>query len=261
MDHRMRGNADADHRAPSDAAWHLDAAVVHVWRVPLKAPDAHLARLARVLSADERERADRFAFPDLRRRFLVGRGVLRSILGRYTGLPAAAIRLRYGPRGKPALDEPEHADSIRFNVSNSHELALVAVARGREVGVDLEWTERPIADAEPIAERFFSPVECAALRALPASLREAGFYTCWTRKEAFIKALGDGLALPLDAFDVSLAPDAPAALLAGRGPAADIDRWELHALDPGPGYRAALVVEGHGCRIVTRDWRDNGPNE
>jgi 4'-phosphopantetheinyl transferase len=221
--------------------------------VPLAASAAGVLDLERLLSPDERGRADRFAFSDLRRRFVVGRGALRSILARYTGTPAAAIRFRYGPRGKPALDQTPHRDAVRFNLANSHELALVGVARGRELGIDVEWTGRPITDPEQIAEQFFSPAERAALRAIPPPLRLDAFYTCWTRKEAYIKALGDGLALPLDAFDVSLAPDAPAALLAGRGPAAGVDRWSLRALDPGPGYRAALVVEGYGFHIRMHD--------
>lgn len=245
-----------DHRALRNAAWHLGRDDVHVWRVPLDATPARVAPLDTLLAADERERADRFAFPDLRRRYVVGRGALRSILARYTGVPAAELRFRYGPRGKPALDEPPRPDGLRFNVSNSHDLALVAVARGRELGVDLEWTGRAISDAGGIAERFFSPTERASLQSLPEPLRLAAFYTCWTRKEAYVKARGDGLALPLDAFDVSLAPGAPPALLAGRGPAADVARWELHALDVATGYSAALVAEGHGCRVVVHTWPD-----
>ena len=247
--------------APAEPASILGPGIVHVWRVSLTAATDRVYRLETLLSPDERERADRFAFPELRRRFVVGRGRLRSLLGRYTGVPAAELRFRYGPRGKPALDAPSRPDSVRFNVSDSHELALVAVARGRELGVDVEWTGRAIPDAEQVAERFFSPVERAALRALPPPLRLAAFYACWTRKEAFVKALGDGLALPLDAFDVSLAPDGPAALLAGRGPAAGLDRWELRALDAGPGYAAALVIEGSGCRVVLRDWSDEHAGE
>ena len=253
---------DGQHRGRSDSRWRLARNVVHVWRVPLAASADDLARADALLAADERERADRFAFPDLRRCFVVGRAALRSILARYTGLQPAQIRFRYGARGKPSLDRPPRPDSIRFNLSNSHELALVAVSRGQELGIDVEWTGRPFPDAEGIAERFFSPAERATLRALPPSQRLAAFYACWTRKEAFIKARGDGLALPLDAFDVSLAPDAPPALLAGRGPAADVARWELHPLDLGPGYAAALVVEGRGCRVISFDWpgTDIAPN-
>lgn len=250
----MSGETDSQHSRCSDSEWCLASDVVHVWRVPLDAPAADLGRAETLLSSDERERADRFASFTLRRRFVVGRGALRSILARYIGQPPAQMCFRYGPRGKPSLDRPPRPGSLRFNLSNSHELALVAVARGRELGVDLEWTGRALPDAEGIAERFFSSAERAALHALPPSLRLAAFYACWTRKEAFIKARGDGLALPLDAFDVSLAPDTPAALLAGRGPAADVARWELRALHPGPGYAAALVVEGHGCRVAFFDW-------
>ena len=221
----------------------IQADEAHVWRVALDQPPSRVAELRTLLSADERQRAERFAFPHLARRFAVGRGALRTILGRYLGRAPAEIRFRYGPRGKPALVETPNAP-LRFNLSHSHELAVCVVTRGREVGVDVEWVERSSVECDRIAAAFFSPAERAALGVLPESARTAAFFDCWTRKEAYLKARGDGLAIPLDAFDVSLAPGAPAALLAGRGPAADVGRWRLQALDAGPGYRAALAVEG-----------------
>lgn len=214
-----------------------------VWRIGLDPPPGRLAELDALLSAGERQRAERFAFPHLRRRFVVARGALRTILGRYLELTPEAIRFRYAPRGKPALAEPPESP-LRFNLSHSHELAVCAVTLGREVGVDVEWVERAGLELERLAAAFFSPTERAVLAGLPESDRAVAFFDCWTRKEAYLKARGEGLAIPLAAFDVSLAPGAPAALLAGRGLAADVGRWRLHPLELGPGYRAALAVEG-----------------
>ncbi len=226
---------------PADLA--LGADEVHVWRVALDQPDDVADRLGAALSADERGRAARLVTAALRRRFLVARGALRQILGRYTYLAPGAVRFRYGPRGKPMLDAEDGL--LRFNLSHSGDLALVAVSRGREIGVDVERI-RPDRDLDRIATRFFSTVEVAALLALPRAERAEAFYHCWTRKEAYIKALGDGLAIPLDSFDVAFAPGAPAALLASRLDPAETRRWSMAALDPGPGYAGAVVVEGEG---------------
>ncbi|QXD15524.1 4'-phosphopantetheinyl transferase superfamily protein [Rhodocaloribacter litoris] len=242
----------------SETAWQippadvgLDPGEVHVWRVSLAGvpPPA----LARVLSPDERARADRFVYDVHRHRFVTARGVLRHLLGRYLGCDPAVLRFNYGPRGKPALAAPD-GTPLRFNVSHSHELALVAVACGREVGVDVERCD-PRRAAEDIAARFFAPEEVAAFRALPPGERVAGFFNAWTRKEAYMKATGQGLALGLDRFCVSLAPGAPPALLSTAWNPPDAARWSLHALDPGPGYAAALAVEGHGLTLRCFAWK------
>jgi 4'-phosphopantetheinyl transferase len=158
-------------------------------------------------------------------------------------LAPEAVRFRYGPRGKPMLDAEDGL--LRFNLSHSGDLALVAVSLGRDIGVDVERV-RPDRDLERIATRFFSAAEVAALLALPRAERAGAFYRCWTRKEAYIKALGDGLAIPLDSFDVAFAPGATAALLASRLDSAEARRWSMAALEPGPGYAGAMVVEGDG---------------
>jgi 4'-phosphopantetheinyl transferase len=228
---------------------------VHVWTASLDQPDAVVARLRTLLDDSERERADRFSFEKGRRHFTVGRGLLRRILGEYLGLDPGGVRFCYNPYGKPALaGEPEPGeDALRFNVSHSGSLVLYAVTRGREVGVDLE-TIRPEFAGEPIAERFFSPGEVAALRAVAPEARIRAFFDCWTRKEAYIKARGKGLSLPLDSFEVSLAPGAPPALLATHDDPAEARRWSLFGLEPGPGYVGALVVAGPSCRLRLGTW-------
>ncbi len=223
---------------------------VDLWRVALEQPAATVETLAGFLDADERRRAARFSFEGDRRRFVVGRGALRIILARYLGTTPAEPRFRYGPHGKPALRQTESPlarrasrPSLSFNVSHAGGLALIAVADGRAVGVDVEQI-RPNVATLAIASRFFSPAEVAALRSLSPEARQLGFFTCWTRKEAYVKARGEGLAARLESFVVSLAPDEPAALLHVDGDRAEAARWSLRSLDLGPGYAGALVVEG-----------------
>jgi 4'-phosphopantetheinyl transferase len=239
---------------PSPMELTLSSAEVHVWRADLDPAESCVEQLQRLLSADELLRASRFHFPRDRRRFSVARGVLRDILSRYLGVPAAALEFRYSAYGKPALAAGAAQDGLRFNISHAHELALFAITRGREVGVDIEYLHRTIA-CEEIAERFFSARECASLRAVPEEWKRHAFFNCWTRKEAYIKAHGEGLSLPLDQFDVSLAPGEPAALLATRGDPRDARCWSLQALAPGPGYVGALAVEAQDWHLTCWQWR------
>jgi 4'-phosphopantetheinyl transferase len=243
-----------------EQVWHLpvpefmvSSAEVHVWRAALDLPLSCVEHLQRLLSADELQRAARFHFPRDRRRFSVARGVLRDILSRYLGVPAAALEFCYSAYGKPALAAGAAQEGLRFNISHAHEMALFAITHGHEVGVDIEYLHRTIA-CEEIAERFFSARERASLRAIPAEMKHQAFFNCWTRKEAYIKAHGEGLSLPLDQFDVSLAPDEPAALLATRGDPRDALRWSLQALTPGPGYVAALAVEAQDWQLTCWQW-------
>jgi 4'-phosphopantetheinyl transferase len=224
-----------------------------VWRARLDLAASCVERLRGTLSADELQRAARFHFARDRRRFTVARGVLRDILGRYLRVPPSELEFRYSAYGKPALADVADAPWLRFNVSHSHEVALFAVTCGREVGVDIEYLGREIR-GEEIAERFFSARERADLSALPAEVKHEAFFNCWTRKEAYIKAHGEGLSLPLDQFDVSLAPGEPAALLATRSDPREALRWSLQALTPGPDYVAALAVEGQGWHFTCRQW-------
>jgi 4'-phosphopantetheinyl transferase len=226
---------------------------VHVWRACLDLPDSGVETLRRTLAVDELGRAKRYRFERDRRRFIVARGLLRAILAGYTGVEPGQLRFRYGPRGKPRLVGEIGGRALCFNVAHAHELALFAVARGREIGVDVEYVREDFAGIE-IAERFFSPREVVTLRQLPAEARTKAFFNCWTRKEAYIKARGDGLSLPLDRFDVSLAPDEPAALLSIAWDPEEASRWSLMELAPGPGYVGAVAVEGRGWQLRCWHW-------
>jgi len=225
----------------------LSEGEVHVWRAVLVQPNPVVQELWHALDQGERDRAEQFRFQRDRERFIVAHGLLRTILGGYLGVAPRQLSFCYGAHGKPAL-APERGAALSFNLSHAHELALYAITRERAVGVDIEHMRPGIADIA-IAERFFSPHEVAALQALPNAERGLAFFTCWTRKEAYIKARGEGLSLPLDQFEVSLTPGAPAALLDVADDQRERDRWELQALDPGPGYVAALAVEGHGWAL------------
>lgn len=236
-------------------ALRLADAEVHVWAAPLDPPAEDVRSYASLLAPDEQARAERFRFERDRRRFSVARGVLRLLLGRYLETEPRRVAFRYESHGKPVLGGELAGRGLRFNVSHSGEMALYALARGRELGVDVEEV-RPMEDGLQIAERFFSQAEVAAFRALPAEVRDEAFFNCWTRKEAYIKAVGEGLSFPLHAFDVSLAPGEPARLLASRDPR-QAERWSLRALpDPAPGYRAAVVAEGAGWDVACWRWAD-----
>lgn len=226
---------------------------VHLWRASLDVTvTARVTRLGRTLAPDERERAARYRFERDRVRDIVARGTLRAILGRYLDLDPAGLRFVYGPQGKPAL-APEHGRELSFNLSHAGDVALYAVTRGRRVGVDVEQVVPDVAGST-VPEHTFSPHEVAVLRALPLDEQTAAFFRCWTRKEAYVKALGAGFSLDLTSFDVSLAPGEPPALLATRHDPTEAARWSLHDVDAGPGYVAVLVVEGHDLRLTYRDW-------
>ncbi|HEX6702551.1 MAG TPA: 4'-phosphopantetheinyl transferase superfamily protein [Gaiellaceae bacterium] len=220
----------------------LDADDVQVWEVRLGRVGRDVARFWRVLSEPERSRARRFRFARDRRRYVVMRGVLRTLLGRHLDVSPARVRFGRAARGKPVLAEP--AADVRFNVTHAGAVGLVAFALGRDVGVDVE---RPNAAVDPLslAGHFFAPSEVARLRSLPEEQRERAFLECWTRKEAYTKALGLGLFLPLDSFEVAFGPGVEPALVAAADPDADGRRFAVLGLPAPRGYVGALVVEKH----------------
>ncbi len=223
---------------------------IHLWMVALDAEPAVVEELARSLAADELERAGRFRFDRHRRQYMVGRGALRVLLGAYLGAPPGEVRFVYGPRGKPFLAAAPPASGLYFNLSNSHELALVGFLRGAEIGVDVEFL-KPMPDLEQIAERFFSASERTALRRLPEDQKREGFFNCWTRKEAYLKAVGEGLAAPLDSFDVTLVPGEPPRMLTLRGDAERAAGWCFRCFRPAPDYIGALAIEGGALPVRT----------
>lgn len=225
---------------------------VHVWRARLNLNRSLLCQLREILSPDERQRADRYHFQRDREHFVAARGVLRDVLSRYTGAPPESLRFSYSEFGKPSLICDESGEAPFFNISHSDDVAIYAVTSAREVGVDIEKVREDFAGLD-IAERFFSINEVAALRALPHAERAGAFFDCWTRKEAYIKARGEGLSCPLHLFTVSLAPGRPAALLHTDDDPQDAARWSMVDLYPEEGFRAALAVKGETPTI--RCWR------
>jgi 4'-phosphopantetheinyl transferase len=198
--------------------------------------------LATLLSESERNRAHRFAFDRDRRRYIAARGCLRQLLSMRLGVPPEEVELICGRHGKPAL-APQFADTgLRFNVSHAEDLAVYAFSFGREVGIDVEAV-RPIANADDIALRFFSPRETKAYLGLDPRDRVRGFFNCWTRKEAFVKAIGDGLHYPLDRFDVALDPAVPARILRVEDTPGEACGWSLDGFEPARGFTAAIVVQ------------------
>jgi 4'-phosphopantetheinyl transferase len=226
---------------------------VSVWRASLAADDAALARFGATLSAPEQERAARFAYPRERNAFVASRGLLRALLPRYAGGTPAALAIEADPLGKPRLVGPCGIGRFRFSVAHSGGLWACAVALGREVGLDVEEI-RPSRERDSIAERYYSPAERAALASLPEGARERAFHLCWTRKEAWLKARGLGLTVPLDSFDVSVHEGEPARLLATRPDAAEAARWTLVDLDFGPTFAGALAVEGSAPDVRMREF-------
>jgi 4'-phosphopantetheinyl transferase len=224
---------------------------VHVWMVSLDVPEpiriGHFCNLSR----DEKERAERFYFDRDRFRYIVARGVLRRLIGLYLDLNPANIQFIYSDYGKPFLDRKETA--LTFNVSHSGDLALLAFSYNRLIGVDVERI-RPLSDAKPIAERFFSPTEYNQFITVPEKLEVEAFFNCWTRKEAYIKAIGDGLSYPLDVFDVTLLPGEPAKLLHVEGSEAEAAKWTLHSLKPDADYLGAIIAEGNDWELACWRW-------
>lgn len=216
----------------------MQKTVVDVYWTDLDEASVDFGRFADMLADDEHGCARRFRFERDRRRYIVRRGRLRELLSRYLGTSPPQVRLRAGPFGKPGLAEGD----VRFSLSHSHGIALFAIVRGLEVGCDIERRDRRFA-FEQIADQFFSPLEARTLGSLPAARQAEAFFNCWTRKEAYVKARGLGLSLPLNSFDVSLAPSEAAVLLRG------CEGWSVQAFEPVPFYHAAVVVQGDNWRL------------
>lgn len=221
----------------SSASRQLPGDEVHVWRLTLERPAESFRDL---LQPDELARANRFYFEKDRRHFTVARGFLRRLLGRYLQTDPRELQFSYGAWGKPSLDGDFRESRLRFNMSHSHGLALYAITEAREIGVDVEHMRADFA-TDDIARRFFSVFEFGRLCELPDHDRVAGFFKCWTRKEAYIKATGRGMSQPLDGFDVTLGSGADVALI--RTDDGSHARWQLVDIEVGGDYAAALAVE------------------
>jgi len=238
--------------APADLQ--LTREAVHIWLARVDRDLMAIGNILPVLADDEQAKAARFYFERDRRRFIAAHSILRILLGRYLDCDPRSIRFRANSCGKPALDMPQKEHKLTFNLSHSHELALFAFTYDREIGVDVEYM-RPDVEYEQVARHSFSSNEQEALRDLPGSEKPQGFFNGWTRKEAYIKARGLGLYLPLDVFDVSLKPGDAAALLASREKEQEAARWTMRALAPGQGYAGALCVEGDRWQLECYGWQ------
>jgi len=221
---------------------------VHIWLVHLDRMQARVPEFAASLSADELDRAERFVFERDRTRFTVARGCLRAILSRYLQVAPVDIAFQYNAFGKPELTSQ---DDLRFNLTHSDNLALCAITNGRNLGVDVERV-RSIGAAE-IAERYFTPDEQRELAEVPPEQRLHAFFNGWTRKEAWLKAVGRGIGMGLDQVEVSLAPHAPAQFRKIGTAPHDGRRWSLTSFTPAPEYVAALALEGTAPQV--RLWR------
>lgn len=227
----------------SSAEWEQLGDEIHVWHAALDREEPALRELEATLSLDERGRADRFHFVSDRNRFVSARGALRALLGAYLQQAPASLEFSYGPHGKPVLAGANTSNELCFNLSHSSGLAVYAIARKRNLGIDVEHV-RPDSAGDDIARRYFSAREVSELLALAPDARVEGFFNCWTRKEAYLKATGMGLQIALDSFSVNLSPGQTAQFLGG----VDL-RWHLAAHRPAKDYIAAVVYDGAPCSI------------
>jgi 4'-phosphopantetheinyl transferase len=224
-----------------------------LWRAPLVLGDSILERLYGTLAGDEKARAERFRFAEGRARFTAARGVLRDILAHYAAVEPASLQFGYQPSGKPFLLAGTGEGELQFNLSHSRAMGLYGVTLGRPVGVDVELV-RQGPEFSRIADRFFTSKEAEALRNCPAHLQAEAFFRCWTRKEAFIKASGEGFARGLASFEVSIEPGDCDALLGASDDPAAVERWRLADVDAGAGFAAAVAVGLRGPVFTCWEW-------
>jgi 4'-phosphopantetheinyl transferase len=229
---------------------------VHVWTGPLDVPDAVRAGLAATLSAAEAQRAEQFKFDRHRNRFIAGRGWLRTTLARYLQVEAAGLEFVYSPHGKPALAARSNPAHLHFNLAHSDDLALLAITRTGPVGIDVEHV-RLIKDLEDLVSRFFSRREDELFQALAPNKKPAAFFNLWTRKEALLKATGQGIGSALADVEVSFLPGEPARLLGIAGDTGKAVEWSLHDLSSANRLAAALAIQARNVRV--RHCHSEGP--
>jgi 4'-phosphopantetheinyl transferase len=221
---------------------------VHVWRVSLDPPGSMVRDFRVHLSVQENARAEKFKFHNDREKYIVTHGVLRVILSLYADVAPEELKFAENRYGKPELVHPTRSN-LTFNLSHSHEMALIGITRGRQIGVDIEYVKNNF-EWKEIIERFFSPREVQMINALPKDLQHRAFFTCWTRKEAYVKATGKGLSLSLSEFDVSPVPGAATLLLSHK----EASEWSMKEVDVAESYVATVAVEGHEPRIKYWHW-------
>jgi 4'-phosphopantetheinyl transferase len=221
----------------------LQAEDVHVWLANLNQPDSVVGRLFSTLNKDERHQAGRFHFNGHRVHYIASHGILREILGRYLRIPPQGIRFSFGVKGKPSIDADNSDETVHFNMAHSGSYAFYAISRRPKTGADIEKV-REIIDRDQIVSRNFSMLEVDAYQNLPYELQEEAFFNGWTRKEAYIKAIGDGLHKPLEQFSVTITPGEPARLVNIVGDPESAPQWTLQGFNELSGYVAAIAVKG-----------------
>ncbi len=225
---------------------------VDVWRISTSLRDDEVAKFVSVLSSDQRARAERMRVAEKRRQYIVAQGLTRMLLGTVLDADPEALEFDRGPKGKPYLGGAFASAGIQFNMTHTSHLALIAMTLNREVGVDIERIRENL-QWEKLARRYFSPLEYRDFSTLPEGVRLRAFFTCWTRKEAVLKAIGTGLGGGLGSFDVSVDPNSPPALLDNRWNGRFHGDWTVSPLKPGEGYVATLVTERDGFGV--RCWQ------
>ena len=223
---------------------------VHIWRADLDLHESFQSSFLKLLSADEKNRAEKFRFDKDSRHFTIARGILRSLIGQYLEINPAEIFFQYSEYGKPAIANNK---SLQFNISHSQNIALFAFTKKFNVGVDVEFVN-PDIEVKDIAAKFFSTNEIMNLFALPEKQQTLGFFNCWTRKEAFIKAVGEGLSFPLDKFEVSLEPNKPAKLLTTDWQPEAVSNWSLYSMSPAANFVGSLAIEGMVEKVRFWNW-------
>lgn len=229
---------------------------IHIWRAE---PDESINLLEQcrgLLSSDERKRAGRYHFDRDRNRFVLRRGILRTILGLYTNIVPDQLAFKYSECGKPELADGEGVKNIRFNLSFSNGLTLLAFARDQEIGIDVEHV-RQVSETEEISLRFFTAFENYTFRSLPEARKKEAFFSLWTCKEAFIKATGHGMSCPLNKFCVSLVPGETSRLLSIEENPEEACRWSIIPFAPAAGYMAAMAVRSRAYQVKYWQW-ENG---
>ena len=223
----------------------------HIWRADLELEEGFQSSFLKLLSPDEKKRAQKFRFTKDSRNFIAARGILRTILGKYLEINPTEISFQYNEFGKPGM-----ANNIpfHFNISHSQNIALFAFTNKFDIGVDVEFVN-PNIEVKDIATNFFSANEVKKLLLLPEKQQRLGFFNCWTRKEAFIKAVGEGLSFPLNQFEVSLEPDKPARLLATDWDPKAVSKWSIYSMSPGADFVGSVVIEGLVEKVKFWNWQ------
>lgn len=226
---------------------------LHIWCASLNASPENLSYYLSLLSPDEVRRAERFYFERDRNRFIIGHGLLRFLLGGYLNMNPAEIVFVYGEYGKPSLKPVETNKVLEFNVAHSQDLVLYAFNWDRKVGIDVEYMI-PLADMDDFARQFFSPKESQFINSLSGKQKEDAFFKTWTCKEAFMKANGTGLTIPINQVEITLSANEEVRLNSIGSDNDELARWHLELFEPISGYQAAMAVEGYDGRCFFRSY-------